>query len=289
MRGSFLIITIFSYLFTNTPGHTASKLQLNLANINASLDEGFGGVSMDEAAISIDPINVNLEKIDYDLSMKENFFLIEGNGQTLKLDLRSFKKIFEQQKFNAINTDISIKQGEYINIDSEYFDVVLQEVKLNFFGPKISCAPDVGRDITEEILSLCLKKSSIELPRGVLSGREDIVYQWASKFFNDQKIEHLPKFARPVLTNGIASIDDGKILIRADLKILFNMQLSGTGFVEHQSKENIISLRIDTLASKTINLKKPVLKLLKLIENNFFSLDGDILVFNLEEMRAQTP
>ncbi len=288
-------------VIASTPGQTeqsfSSKLQLDLTDINARLDEGFGDVSMKKAFVAIDPVNVDLENLDYDLSMKDNFFIIEGNGQKMKLDLKSFKKIFEQQKFSASNTNINIRQGEYINIDSEYFDVALAAVKLSFFGAKISCAPDVGRDITQEILSLCLKKSSIELPKGVLSGREDVIYQttpediiyrWAQNFYDAEKIDHLPKFTRPVLTHGFASINKGKIILRADLKILLTMKLSGTGFIEYHSKEDVIALRIDTLDSQVASLKKPLLKILDLLQNEFFSVDGDTLVFNLKEMRVNS-
>ena len=288
MNTKSILMAIVANLIISNIALAASKLKLDLSKINASLSEGFGDIYINKVNVAMDPVNVRLEEIDYDLYMKKNFFIIEGNGQQVKLDLRSFKKIFEQQKFNAVNTDINISQGHYIVFDSEYFDVSLKEVKLNFFGARIACDPEVGRDITEEILGLCLKKSSIDLPKGVLTGREDVIYKWAKEFFKDQKIDHLPKFARPTITDGHASIKNGNIILRADLKVLLTMKLSGTGFIEYQGKENIISVKIKTLDSKYVSLKKPLLKLLSMIENEFFSVDGDILVFNLEEMRSNT-
>ena len=262
-----------------------SKLQMDLVNLNATLESGFGKVSADLASVVIDPVYLEMNEVNYDLSMKDNFFIIEGPGQKLNLDLKSFRRIFEQQRFHSINTGINIKQGEYIKFNSEYFDVALEEIKLNFFGAKINCAPEVGRDITEEILGLCLKKSEVNLKKGVLSGLEDHVYEWSRELFGEEKLRHLPKFARPVLTNGIGSITNGKVVVRADLKILLTMKLSGTGLIEYQPKEDTITLKIDTLASQTINLKNAILKVLSLVQNDFFSVDKDVLVFNLAEMR----
>ena len=279
-------IFIALMLMVSINANAGSKLQLDLENLNATLESGFGRVSADLANVVIDPINVEMTDLDYDLSMKENFFIIEGPGQKLNLDLKSFRRIFEQQRFHAINTGINIKQGEYIKFDSEYFDVALEVIKLNFFGAKVSCAPEVGRDITEEILTLCLKKADVRLKKGILSGLEDKVYQWSREIFGEEKIRHLPKFARPVLTNGTGSIKNGNVVVRADLKLLFTMKLSGTGFIEYQSKEDIITLKINTLASKSINLKWAVLKALSLIQNDFFTVDEDVLVFNLAEMRV---
>ena len=285
MKKKFFITFIFLLVLTS-PAYSSSKLKLNLENINATLDEGFGQITLKKAQVIADPIDVTLDNIYYDLSMKENFFIIEGPGQNLKLDLKSFRRIFEQQKFNAVNSHIDIEQGKQIILNSEYFDIALEKVKLNFFGAIINCSPEVGRDITEEILSLCLKKADVHLKQGILSGLEDQVYQWSREIFGDQKLRNLPKFARPVLTNGVASIKNGEAIIRADLKILFTMKLSGTGFVEYQSKEDIITLKINTLASESINLKWGVLKALSLIQNDFFSVDEDVLVFNLAEMRV---
>ena len=160
----------------------------------------------------IDPINVEMTDLDYDLSMKENFLSSKAH-QKLNLDLKSFRRIFEQQRFHAINTGINIKQGEYIKFDSEYFDVALEVIKLNFFGAKVSCAPEVGRDITEEILTLCLKKADVRLKKGILSGLEDQVYQWSREIFGEEKIRHLPKFARPVLTNGTDPLKTEMLLL----------------------------------------------------------------------------
>lgn len=277
----------------NFQANAGSKLQLDLTQLDASLNEGFGGISMDLVKLQMDPVKVDLENINYDLSMQDNFFIIEGPGQKLNLDLKSFRKIFEQQKFNAVNTNINIKQGEYIKFDSEYFDVSLKAVKLNFFGPEVSCAPEIGRDITEEILGLCLKKADVSLPQGVMTGLEDVIYQWAEQFIfstkeEKEKLNHLPKFARPVLTNGTGSIRNGEVIVRADLKLLFTLKLSGTGFIEYQSKEDVITLKINSLATNSKDFKNIFLKALKLIENEFFKVEGDTLVFKLEEMRANS-
>ena len=293
MKHFFMSTLMTTLLFITNQVSAGSKLQLDLSKLNASLSEGFGGITMDSVQLKMDPVNVELENINYDLSMKDNFFIVEGPGQKLNLDLKSFRKIFEQQKFNAVNTNINIKQGEYIKFDSEYFDVSLKAVKLNFFGPEVSCAPEIGRDITEEILGLCLKKADVSLPQGVMTGLEDVIYRWVEQFIFSTKVEkeklnHLPKFARPVLTNGTGSIRNGEVIVRADLKLLFTLKLSGTGFIEYQSKEDVITLKINTLATNSKDFKKILLKALKLIENEFFQVDGDTLVFKLEEMRANT-
>jgi len=285
---TFLVMIILATNLVPT-AFSAPKLQLNLTNINASLLEGFGDILVDHAVVQIDPVNVKIDDLDYALSMKENFFIIEGNGQSIKLDLKSFRRVFEQQKFNAVNTSINIKQGEHIIVDSEFFDVSLKTVKLNLFGAHISCAPESGRDITQEILQLCLKKSKIELKKGIMTGNEDQVYQWASNFFGQEKIDHLPKFSRPELTNAHASIDKGDLLIRGDLKVLLTMKLSATGHIEYQAKEDIILLKVKTLDTQWVSLKPALLKLLKLAENDFFHLDGDVMIFNLDKMRLVSP
>lgn len=288
MKNSKLII-IFLFIFFNCHStYSSPKLQLDLKNINASLLEGFGDIKIDQAFVQIDPINISINDLDYALSMKDNFFIIEGNGQTVMLDLKSFRRVFEQQKFNARNSSINIKQGEHIILNSEYFDVSLKSVKLNLFGTHMSCAPEPGRDITQEILSLCLKKSKIELKKGVLTGNEDQIYVWATSFLPKDKIDHLPRFAQPELINAFASINKGELVMKGDLKILLTMNLTATGFIEYQTKENIILLKLKTLDSEWISLKTPFLKILKLAENDFFHIEGDVMIFYLDKMRLNS-
>ena len=85
---NYILLVCSLLLFSTIHAKTTSKLQLDLENINATLDEGFGGIRVNSAYVAIDPVKVNLDNISYALSMVENFFIVEGNGQKLSLDLR---------------------------------------------------------------------------------------------------------------------------------------------------------------------------------------------------------
>ena len=61
-------------LMVSINANAGSKLQLDLENLNATLESGFGRVSADLANVVIDPINVEMTDLDYELSMKENYF-----------------------------------------------------------------------------------------------------------------------------------------------------------------------------------------------------------------------
>ena len=183
----FFMSTLMTISFgINFQANAGSKLQLDLTQLNASLNEEDLANINGSCKLQMDPVKVDLENINYDLSMQDNFFIIEGPGTKLNLDLKSFRKIFEQQKFNAVNTNINIKQGEYIKFDSEYFDVSLKAVKLNFLGRSFMCPRNRERYHRRNPRTMSQKSRRLP-PQGVMTGLEDVIYRWANNLFFQRK------------------------------------------------------------------------------------------------------
>ena len=284
---------LFIFLFISINAHASSKLNLSLDGLNAELDEGFGQVSLEKVFIHNDPIKAVFENVNYELSMEENFFYIKGPNHQLDLDLKSFKKIFEEQKFKAINSHLSFNQGIFLKLISEYFDIAVAQIKLNFFEIHINCSPKPSRDIAGEILSLCLKKAEATISKGILAGRSDIIINdeiinIIQQTLPNEKLAHLPKILRPEINQAKININNGELTISTQLKLIANLSVNGLGFVEYHAKENVITLKINSLASENFNLKPITLKALKLLKNDFFEVKEDVLIFNLNEMRANS-